>query len=99
MAARDGDTAHRPLTDPPRPLPAGPERPERRGPPGGQLDQLAQILTRDQAGPLGQDPAHQQPSGLRSRDATAGPIWVVFATVVLVGCVVLAVQAFRRRRR
>jgi hypothetical protein len=27
------------------------------------------------------------------------PIWVVFATVVLVGCVVLAVQAFRRRRR
>jgi hypothetical protein len=27
------------------------------------------------------------------------PIWVVFATVVLVGRVVLAVQAFQRRRR
>jgi hypothetical protein len=27
------------------------------------------------------------------------PIWVVFVTVVLVGCVLLAVLAFRRRRR
>jgi hypothetical protein len=27
------------------------------------------------------------------------PIWVVFVTVVLVGCVVLDVRAFRRRRR
>jgi hypothetical protein len=27
------------------------------------------------------------------------PIWVVFVTVVLVGCVLLAVRAFRRRRR
>jgi hypothetical protein len=26
-------------------------------------------------------------------------IWVVFVTVVLVGCVVLGVRAFRRRRR
>jgi hypothetical protein len=26
------------------------------------------------------------------------PIWVVFVFVVLVGCVVLAVRAFRRRR-
>jgi hypothetical protein len=25
------------------------------------------------------------------------PIWVVFVTMVLVGCVVLAVRAFRRR--
>jgi hypothetical protein len=27
------------------------------------------------------------------------PIWVAFVTVVLAGCVVLAVRAFRRRRR
>lgn len=27
------------------------------------------------------------------------PIWVVFMTIVFVGCVVLAVRAFRRRRR
>jgi cbb3-type cytochrome oxidase subunit 3 len=27
------------------------------------------------------------------------PIWVVFVTMVLVGCVVLAMWAFRRRRR
>jgi hypothetical protein len=27
------------------------------------------------------------------------PIWVVFVTMVLVGCVVLAMRAFRRRRR
>jgi hypothetical protein len=27
------------------------------------------------------------------------PIWVVFMTVVLVGCVVLGVRAFRRRHR
>jgi hypothetical protein len=27
------------------------------------------------------------------------PIWVVFGTMVLVGCVMLAVRAFRRRRR
>jgi hypothetical protein len=26
------------------------------------------------------------------------PIWVVFVTIVLVGCVVLAVRAFRRCR-
>jgi hypothetical protein len=26
------------------------------------------------------------------------PIWVVFVTIVLVGCVVLAVRAFRCRR-
>jgi hypothetical protein len=26
------------------------------------------------------------------------PIWVVFVTMVLVGCVVLAMWAFRRRR-
>jgi hypothetical protein len=27
------------------------------------------------------------------------PIWVVFVTMVLVGCVLLAVRAFRHRRR
>jgi len=27
------------------------------------------------------------------------PIWVVFVTIVLVGWVLLAVRAFRRRRR
>jgi hypothetical protein len=27
------------------------------------------------------------------------PIWVVFVTMVLVGCVALAMRAFRRRRR
>jgi hypothetical protein len=27
------------------------------------------------------------------------PIWVAFVTMVLVGCVVLAVRAFRRPRR
>ena len=27
------------------------------------------------------------------------PIWVFFVTMVLVGCVVLAMRAFRRRRR
>jgi hypothetical protein len=34
-----------------------------------------------------------------SHDASAEPIWVVFVTIVLVGCVLLAVRAFRRRRR
>jgi hypothetical protein len=27
------------------------------------------------------------------------PIWVVFVTIVLMGCVLLAVRGFRRRRR
>jgi hypothetical protein len=27
------------------------------------------------------------------------PIWVVFVTIVLMGCVLLTVRAFRRRRR
>ncbi len=27
------------------------------------------------------------------------PIWIVFVTMVLLGCVALAVRAFQRRRR